>query len=144
MVRTLFTTFDDVYKVYLRLVKGVEPYSLPQSIQEQIDLVEIGVLLFNRKRENNEITCDVDTETLLSKKGEALSDNEILLLAYCMALQTYRDMLTELTSMLAMSTKDSALRDYKGQVSVRRQLVKDQETLINDLVFTMSEFDEEV
>lgn len=140
----MFTTFDDVYKVYLRIVKGVEPYSLPQSIQEQMELIEIGTLLFNRKRENHEIICEIPSEVVYTKDEKPLSDNEILLLAYCMALQTYRDMLVELTSMLAMSTKDSALRDYKGQVSVRRQLVKDQETLINNLVFTMSEFEEEV
>ena len=72
-----------------------------------------------------------------------MSDNEVLLLASCMALQTYRDMLTELVSMLSVATKDSALKDYKGQVSTRRQHVKDQEFFINNLVFSMSEFDED-
>lgn len=139
----MFTTFDEVYKIYLRMVKGVESYSLPQSIEEQIDLIEIGVLLFNRKRENHEIVCDVDSETIKTKKEEKLSDNEVLLLASCMALQTYRDMLTELVSMLSVATKDSALKDYKGQVSTRRQHVKDQEFFINNLVFSMSEFDED-
>lgn len=141
----MFTTFDDIYKVYRRLVRGVESYSLPQSIQEQIDLIEVGVRLFNRKREGNEITCDVVTERVLSKTNEELSDNEILLLAYCMVLQTYNDMLLELTSMLSMSTKDSSLKDYKGQVAVRRQQVKDQEFLINNLVLSMLEdFETEV
>lgn len=139
----MFTTFDEVYKIYLRMVKGVESYSLPQSIQEQIDLIEIGVLLFNRKRENHEIICDVGSEIIKTKDEEKLSDNEILLLASCMALQTYRDMLTELVSMLSIATKDSALKDYKGQASTRRQQVKDQETFINNLVFSMSEFDED-
>lgn len=139
----MLTTFDEVYKLYRRLVKGVESYSLPQSIEEQMELIEIGVLLFNRKRENHEIVCEIGSETVSTKDGERLSDNELLLLAYCMVLQTYIDMLTELTSMLSMATKDSALKDYKGQASVRRQQVKDQEALINNLVFSMSVFDED-
>lgn len=140
----MFTTFDEVYKLYMRMVKGVESYSLPQSIQEQIDLIELGVLLFNRKRENHEIICDVQSETIMTKEEEKLSENELLLLASCMALQTYKDMLTELVSMVSVATKDSALKDYKGQASTRRQQVKDQETFINNLVFSMSEFEEEV
>lgn len=138
----MLTTFDDVYKVYLRLVKGVESYSLPQSIQEQIELIEVGVLHFNRKRENNEIICSVPDETLSTKDGKALSDNEMLLLAYCMALQTHRDILTELTSMLSIASKDSALKDYKGQVNARNSQVQYFEGLINSLVFTMTEFEE--
>lgn len=140
----MFTTFDEVYKLYMRMVKGVESYSLPQSIQEQIDLIELGVLLFNRKRENHEIICDVSSETIMTKEEEKLSENELLLLASCMALQTYKDMLTELVSMVSVATKDSALKDYKGQATTRRQQVKDQETFINNLVFSMSEFEEEV
>lgn len=140
----MFTTFDEVYKLYMRMVKGVESYSLPQSIQEQIDLIELGVLLFNRKRENHEIICDVTSETIMTKEEERLSENEVLLLASCMALQTYKDMLTELVSMVSVATKDSALKDYKGQATTRRQQVKDQETFINNLVFSMSEFEEEV
>lgn len=137
----MLTIFDDVYKVYLRLVKGVESYSLPQSIQEQMDLIEVGVMLYNRKRENNEIICSIPDETISTKDGEPLSSNEILLLAYCMALQTHRDILTELTSMLSIATKDSALKDYKGQVSARTSQVQYFEGLINNLVFTMSEFE---
>lgn len=140
----MFTTFDEVYKLYMRMVKGVESYSLPQSIQEQIDLIELGVLLFNRKRENHEIICDIPSETIMTKEEEKLSENELLLLASCMALQTYKDMLTELVSMVSVATKDSALKDYKGQATTRRQQVKDQETFINNLVFSMSEFEEEV
>lgn len=135
----MFTTFDDIYKVYKRLVRGIEPYSLPQSVQEQIELIEIGVRLFNRKREGNEVVFDIVTETVVSQNREKLTDNEILLLAYCMVLQTYNDMLLELTSMLSMSTKDSSIKDYKGQVAVRRQQVRDQEFLINNLLLTMSE-----
>lgn len=134
----MFTTFDEVYKLFSRLIKGIDPYSLPQSIQEQIDLIEFGVVLYNRKREGYEIEYDTDLETLSSKQKE-LTDNEKLLLCYCMLLQIYRDMLTEFTSMVSMATKDSALKDYKGQVAVRRQQVKDQEDLINNLVFSMNE-----
>lgn len=139
----MLTIFDDVYKVYLRLVKGVESYSLPQSVEEQIELIEIGVMYFNRKRENNQIVCNSLYEVLTTADGEPLSSNEVLLLAYCMALQTHRDILTELTSMLSIATKDSALKDYKGQVSARASQVEYFEKLINNLVFTMSEFEEE-
>ena len=128
--------FDKVYKIFIRMAKGIEPDSLPQSIQAQVDLIEYGVMIYNRKREGNEIDIDSDFETLTCD-GEQLTDNEFLLLAHCMMLQIYMDMLNELTSMLSMSTKDSAIKDYKGQVSVRRQQVKDQEFLINNLVLSM-------
>lgn len=137
----MLTTFDEVYKVFLRLVKGVECYSLPQTIQEQKDLIELGTIIFNREREGNEIVCDMVEETVATKNNEKLSSNEVLLLAYCMGLQIHRDVLTELTSMLSVATKDSSLKDYKGQISARTAQVTYFDKLINDLVFTMSEFE---
>lgn len=129
--------FDRVYPIYERMVRGfVDTSVLPQTVNGQIELIEMGVMIYNSKREGNEIECDTNLETLKTKNGD-LTDEEVLLLCNCMLLQTYRDLLIEMTSMISMSTKDSAIKDYKGQVSSRRQMVKDQEFLINTMVLGM-------
>ncbi len=138
----LTVTFDEIYQLFMDLKGEVEDYTLPQSIEAQYRLIKTGCILFNRKREGHEIKADMEAEIVIGVDGHDLSENEQLLLAYCMCYKIYSDMRVELVSMVDIATKDSSLKNHKGQVESRRRLERDTEILINRLSFSMMEMTE--
>lgn len=131
--------YDKIYSIFTQLAIGVDAYALPTTIKEQIELIKIGVATYNALKDDN-ITLDEESEKMLNGKGSALDNNERLLLAHCMLLQIYQRISDEFTSMISVSSKDIALKDYQYQAKYKRQKVEDEREIIQQLLLRSDEF----
>lgn len=126
-------TYDDIYKLFLDIVR-TDDFNLPQTTEGQIALINAGRLIFNNKLFTN-ISQD-DTEETFSKE---LTDNQALLLANCMKLVCFDNLLADFVSTYSMFQKEIGFKDYAGQLRGRELYVQRQEAVINSLVFSMME-----
>lgn len=133
------TTFDQVYSLFSNLALGVEQYALPSTIEEQVNLIQVGVIIYNSYMENK-ITMNNEEEQISKEQGESLTSDEVLLLAHCMLLNVYQRIFDEFASMISVSTKDLALKDYQYQAKYKMQNVQNERDIINNLLLKLDDF----
>lgn len=133
------STYDDVYDIYKSLVYGIDEYYLPQSDEALYGIINIAVKYYNKRLNiidaKNQLTCDKESETF----NIDLSSMQLDMLAHCMRLVTYENMRNELASMLAMTTKDSSLKDYKAQMDVRNGVINEENKIIYNLTLALTD-----
>ena len=135
------TTFDDVYEVFQTITWGIDEYNLPQTIDGQKQLIFEGVRRYNKRlnlEEEDAITCD----NTLEEFSVEMSEQEISLLAHCMKWAGLDNMVMELASMLSMSSKDTALKDYKAMITTRQLMVENEKKEIYNIAMLLNDCDD--
>ena len=135
------TTFDDVYEVFQTITWGIDEYNLPQTIDGQKQLIFEGVRRYNKRlnlEEEDAITCD----NTLEEFSVEMSEQEISLLAHCMKWAVLDNMVMELASMLSMSSKDTALKDYKAMITTRQLMVENEKKEIYNIAMLLNDCDD--
>lgn len=132
------TTFDEVYEMF-SVVTSVDEYSLPLSDEGRYELINSARKLFNAQLFLR-VQQDNTTETFDTE----LSDAQIVLFCHYMSYIIYKNMQSELASMISMANKDNALKDYKAQADSRKELAQQELEKIKQLkvallVYTESE-----
>lgn len=135
------TTFDDVYEVFQTITWGIDEYNLPQTIEGQKQLIFEGVRRYNKRlnlEEEDAITCD----NTLEEFSIEMNEQEISLLAHCMKWAVLDNMVMELASMLSMSSKDTALKDYKAMITTRQLMVENEKKEIYNIAMLLNDCDD--
>lgn len=127
------TTYDEVYTLFHTITK-VDECSLPSTEEGIYLLINSARIMFNRK-----LYDKLEQDNTMETFDRELNDNEVLLMVFCLRLITFMNMFSELSSMISMSTKDTAIKDYKSQSTARRQLIFDEKKNIDNLVLSMME-----
>lgn len=127
------TTYAEIWDKFETIARFDE-YDLPTTIDGRRKLINASVDIFNIKR-FDELECD----NTLDEINRQLTPQEIMLLVHCMKLQVCHNIYSDFTTTYSMYQKEVGFKDYKAQVDSRETLIKLQENVVDDIVFSMTE-----
>lgn len=132
------TSYDDIYKSFSGMTL-VDNYYLPSSDESLYVLIDNARKIYNMTL-YRELQQDDSVELL----DASLNDLEMLLLCHCMRLVTFKNMVSEFTSMVSTVSKDNALKDYKAQIDGRNILIEVEQKTINRLALSLLDMESDL
>ncbi len=128
------TTFDEIYGYFNSISNGIDNYYLPTTIEGQYQLISNGRMIYN-----NRLFTNLKQDNTLEIFDSELNENRIMLLGHCMKLHCLIYMLDDFLSTMSVFQKDIGVKDYKSQVDSKQRRVDDENKIIDNIVFSMSE-----
>ena len=122
------TTYDEIYKSFIINCK-VDPSDLPDTNEKRYDAINNAVMYFNN-RLRRKIECNDQKEEV----SEKLSQDDLLVLANYIKLIFLENEETEFTSIYGVFAKELGFRNYKDQVSAKKNIILRQKKKIDDLI----------
>lgn len=127
------TTYDEVYSLFMDISR-TDSFNLPQTDDERYALINAGRLTYNNKTFGKVMQDD-----MLEEFSEELDGNQQLLLANCMKLVCFDNLLADFISTYSLFQKEIGFKDYASQLKGREAYVARQERIIKELLFSMME-----
>ena len=127
------TTYDEVYSLFMDISR-TDSFNLPQTDDERYALINAGRLTYNNKTFGKVMQDDI-----LEEFSEELDGNQQLLLANCMKLVCFDNLLADFISTYSLFQKEIGFKDYASQLKGREAYVARQERIIKELLFSMME-----
>lgn len=127
------TTYDEVYSLFMDISR-TDSFNLPQTDDERYALINAGRLTYNNKTFGKVMQDDI-----LEEFSEELNGNQQLLLANCMKLVCFDNLLADFISTYSLFQKEIGFKDYASQLKGREAYVARQERIIKELLFSMME-----
>ncbi|SNZ09945.1 hypothetical protein SAMN05421503_1431 [Terribacillus aidingensis] len=118
------TTYDQIWTAFMDNGQFPE-IDLPKSEEKVYATIHNGVKHFNNKMDTA-ITCDDASETI----NKALSDSELLILAYFIKLIFRKNQLTAFQGVYQPFNGDIGFRNYSAQIrSIESSIAEDKDAL---------------
>lgn len=127
------TSYDEIYSLFMDISR-TDDFNLPQTDDGRYSLINAGRLIYNNKAFKN-----LKQDDMMEELSEELNGNQLLLLANCMKLVCFDNLLGEFISTYSMFQKEVGFKDYSSQLRGREGYVSRQSQVVNALVFSMME-----
>lgn len=125
------TSYDEIYTLFLDISR-TDDFNLPQSDDGRYALINAGRLIYN-----NKLFKSLGQNDMMEELTEELNGNQMLLLANCMKLVCFDNLLGDFISTYSMFQKEVGFKDYSAQLKGRSAYVDKQTQVVRDLVFSM-------
>lgn len=128
-------SYDDIYESFL-LNCGYDFDELPQTDIARYRVIKNAVMHYNQLAHKYEgriqgnIKCDDSSESI----NVALTDTELLILAYIIAENIARTKLVEFNSIYGTYSAELGFKDYKAQCEIRQYTIDTFKNKYMDLI----------
>jgi len=122
-------SYDVIYQYFINNIT-IDSLFLPATITLQKEAIKNAVILYNNRMQDT-LTCDDTLEVV----DQALTDNQILLIANFIKLVLLKNVHTYKSSILYTFTKEIGVKDVQAQLKAAQYDIESQENSINMLIF---------
>lgn len=123
------TTYDDIFKCFMDNCRP-DNFRIPSTNEGKYRMIKNGIMFFNNKMDGVILEANDLTETVNSK----MTNDELLILAYCMRYNYFQCELDDFISVYSMFQKEIGFKDYKDQLKGREFILQRTEQQITELI----------